>query len=231
MRRQRRTGAARTLAPLLRERWDLLWRGSGFGRTLLLRRIAAASLVGLAAVLALTSGTGSRDVPVVVAARDLTPGTELDAAEVVLHAMPAQAVPDGAARATTAVLGRTVAAPVRRGEPLTDVRLAGTALTRAVSADPAAVSVPLRLPDPGVAALLHPGAVVDVVSAGDVVGAGEHRAEPVVLARGARVLAVLEPADDARPNEGRLVLVALDAAGATRVAAASLSQPLTVTVR
>lgn len=224
MRRQRPPRAARTLAPLLREHWDLLWRGSGFGRPLLLRRIAAALLVGLAAVLALTSGTGPDDTPVVVAARDLTPGTELGAAEVVLRGMPAQAVPDGAARATTAVMGRTLAAPVRRGEPLTDVRLAGPALTRAVSADPAATSVPLRLPDPGVATLLHPGAVVDVVSAGD------HRAEAVVLARGARVLAVLEPAGDAGPSTGRLVLVALDAAGATRVAAASLSQSLTVTV-
>lgn len=225
MTRQRRSRAAGTLAPLLRERWDLLWRGSGFGRTLLLRRISAALLVGLAAMLALTSGTGSSDVPVVVAARDLTPGTTLDAAEVVLHGVPAQAVPDGAARATTAVLGRTLAAPVRRGEPLTDVRLAGPALARAVSADPDAISVPLRLPDPDIAALLHPGARVDVVTL------DERNAEPVVLARGARVLAVLEPADDTRTTEGRLVLVALDAAGATRVAAASLSQPLTVTVR
>ncbi|MGH4023932.1 MAG: SAF domain-containing protein [Pseudonocardiaceae bacterium] len=225
MRRQRQPHAARTLAPLLRERWDLLWRGSGFGRTLLLRRMAAALLVGLAAVLALTSGTGSSDVPVVVAARDMTPGTELNDAEVVLRGVPAQAVPDGAARATAAVLGRTLAAPVRRGEPLTDVRLAGPALARAVSADPAAISVPLRLPDPGVAALLHPGAMVDVVTL------GERQAEPVVLARRAQVLAVLEQADDVPTTEGRLVLVALDAAGATRVAAASLSQPLTVTVR
>lgn len=225
MRRQRRPRAGHALAPLLREHWDLLWRGSGFGRTLLLRRIAAVLLVGLAAVLALSSGTGSSDVPVVVAARDLAPGTELDATEVVLRGVPAQAVPDGAIRATTAVVGRTLAAPVRRGEPLTDVRLAGPALARAVESNPGAISVPLRLADPGVAALLHPRAVVDVVTL------GERHDEPVVLARGARVLAVLEPADDATKTEGRLVLVALDAAGATRVAAASLSQPLTVTVR
>ncbi len=230
MRRPRQPRAARTLAPLLRERWELVWRGSGFGRTLLLRRAAAALLVGLAAVLALTSGAGSADVPVVVATRDLSPGTELGAGEVVLRGLPAQAVPDGAARATTTVLGRTLAAPVRRGEPLTDVRLAGPDLARAVSADPAAISVPLRLPDPAIAALLHPGAVVDVVTV------GERSDEPVVLARGARVLAVLEPARAQRAGsttavEGRLVLVALDAAAATRVAAASLTQSLTVTVR
>lgn len=228
MRRRWQPGAgARTLAPLWRERWELVWRGSGFGRTLLLRRIAAALLVVLAAVLALAPDRDSAGVAVVVAARDLTPGTELGAAELVLRELPTQTVPDGAARTTAAVLGRTLAAPVRRGEPLTDVRLAGRDLARAVSADPDATSVPVRLPDPGVAALLHPGAVVDVV------GLGERQDEPVVLARRARVLAVLEPADDAAgagAAQGRLVLVALDAAAATRVAAAALSRPLTVTV-
>ncbi|MGH3814383.1 MAG: SAF domain-containing protein, partial [Pseudonocardiaceae bacterium] len=108
----------RTLAPLLRERWDVLWRGSGFGRTLLLRRAAAAVLVGVAAVLALAPGRGSA-VAVVVAARDLAPGTVLEAAEVTLRGLPAPVVPDGAARTPATVLGRTLAAPVRRGEPLT----------------------------------------------------------------------------------------------------------------
>ncbi|MGH3915150.1 MAG: SAF domain-containing protein [Pseudonocardiaceae bacterium] len=218
MRRQR------TLAPLLRERWDVLWRGPGFTRTLLLRRTAAALLVGLAATLALSPGTGAAAaVPVVVAARDLSPGTVLGAGEVVLSGLPEQVVPDGAARATPAVLGRTLAAPVRRGEPLTDLRLAGPELAQAVSADPAAVSVALRLPDPDMAALLHPGAMVDVLTL------GERQDEPVVLASGARVLAVLEPG--AGTAEGRLVLVALDAVAATRVAAASLSRAVTVTLR
>lgn len=224
MRRQH--SSPRTLAPLLRERWNVLWRGSGFRRMLLLRRVAAALLVGLAAVLALTPGPGSAaGVSVVVATRDLTPGTVLGAGELTLHGLPAQVVPDGAARATATVLGRTLAAPVRRGEPLTDVRLAGPDLARAVSADPAAVSVPLRLPDPDVAALLHPGAVVDVVTL------GQRQDQPVVLAHGARVLTVLAPASSADAADGRLVLVALDPAGANRVAGASLSQPLTITLR
>lgn len=214
----------RTLAPLLRERWEVLWRGPGFTRALLLRRAGAALLVGLAAVLALSPGTGSAGgVPVVVAARDLAPGTVLGAGEVVLRELPEHVVPDGAARDTPAVLGQTLAAPLRRGEPLTDLRLVGPTLARAVSADPAAVSVALRLPDPAVAALLHPGSVVDVLTL------GERQDEPVVLASGARVLAVLEPG--AKATEGRLVLVALDAAAATRVAAASLSRAVTVTLR
>ena len=212
----------RTLAPLLRERWDVLWRGSGFGRTLLLRRCAAAVLVGLAAVLALAPGAAG--VAVVVATRDLAPGTVLEATEVTLRELPPQVAPDGAAHTPGAVLGRTLAAPVRRGEALTDVRLAGSELARTVSTDPDAVSVPLRLADPDVATLLHPGAVVDVVTV------GERQDEPMVLARGARVLAVLDASTRAGARDGRLVLVALDAAAATRVAAASISQTLTVTV-
>jgi len=213
----------RTLAPLLRERWDVLWRGSGFGRTLLLRRATAAVLVGVAAVLALTPGTGSA-VAVVVATRDLAPGTVLQANEVTMRGLPAPVVPDGAARTPTTVLGRTLAAPVRRGEPFTDVRLTGPELARTVPVGPDAVSVPLRLADPDVAALLRPGATVDVVTV------GERQDEPVVLARSARVLAVLEAGPRTGTRDGRLVLVALDPVAATRVAAASLSQTLTVTL-
>jgi len=215
----------RTLAPLLRERWDALSSGSGFGRTLLLRRVAAALLVGLAVVLALTPGEGeSTGDVVVVAARDLAPGTVLAPSEVTLRELPAAVTPDGATRFPDAVLGRTLAAPVRRGEPLTDVRLTGSELARAASTNTGAVSVPLRLADPGVAALLHIGAAVDVVTA------GERQDEPVVLARGARVVAVLETDNRTEARDGRLVLVALDPAAAIRVAAASIAQQLTVTV-
>jgi pilus assembly protein CpaB len=224
MGRWRHHSGPRTLAPLLRERWDVLWRGSGFGRTLLLRRAAAAVLVGVAAVLALTPETGSA-VAVVVAARDLDPGTVLEASEVTMRGLPAPVVPEGAARTPTTVLGRTLAAPVRRGEALTDVRLTGPDLVRTVLAGPDAVSVPLRLADPDVATLLHAGATVDVVTV------GKRQDEPVVLARSARVLAVLEAGTPhGGTREGKLVLVALDPMAATRVAAASLSQTLTVTV-
>jgi pilus assembly protein CpaB len=216
----------RTLAPTLRERWDALTGGFGFGRTLFWRRTAAAILVGLATVLALSPGHGSsaNDVAVVVAARDLTPGSVLDASAVTLREFPGQAVPEGAARTPATVVGQTLAAPVRRGEPLTDVRLAGSELARAVTTSPGAVSVPLRLADSGVTTLLHPGVVVDVVTV------GERQDEPVVLARGARVLAVLQAGTRTGERDGRLVLVALDPAAATRVAAASISQALAVTV-
>jgi pilus assembly protein CpaB len=215
----------RAVAPLLRQRWESLKRGSGFGRAVLLRRAIAAVLVVLAAVLALIPGrASSADEDVVVAARDLAAGTVLGASQVTLRGLPEQVIPDGAARVPAAVLNRTLAAPVRRGEPLTNVRLTGSDLTRAISTNQDTVSVPLRLADPGVAALLRPGATVDVVTV------GERQDEPVVLARAARVLAVLEAGARGGEHDGRLVVVALDPVAATRVAAASISQTLTVTV-
>jgi len=158
----------------------------------------------------------------VVAARDLSPGTVVEASQLTVRRLPAQAVPDGAARSPAAMLGRTLAAPVRRGEALTDVRLTGPDLARLVGSNSQLMSVPLRLADPGVAALLRTGSTVDVVTVGPQQG------EPVVLARGARVLAVLESATAQR--DGKLVLIALDPVAATRVAATSISQGLTVTV-
>jgi pilus assembly protein CpaB len=144
--------------------------------------------------------------------------------QVTLRELGTRTVPDGAARSPATVVGRTLAAPVRRGEPLTDVRLTGSALTQAVTGTSDAVSVPLRLADPGVAALLHPGAAVDVVSV------SEQHNEPVLLARGAPVLAVLEAGTRTGEHDGKLVLVALDPITATRVAATSISQGLTVTL-
>ena len=212
-------------AALLRQRWDALKQAAAFGRMLLLRRVAAAVLVGLAAIMALSphSGRIAGDI-VVVAARDLSPGIVVEASQLTLRRLPAQAIPDGAARSPAAVLGRTLAAPVRRGEALTDVRLAGPDLTQSISHDPELVSVPLRLADPGVAALLHAGAIVDVVTV------GSQHDEPVMLARGARVLAVLESPTRTGERDGKLVLVALDSVAATRVAATSISHDLTVTV-
>jgi pilus assembly protein CpaB len=213
-------------AALLRQRWDALKQAAAFGRMLLLRRVAAAVLVGLAAIMALPphSGRVAGDI-VVVAARDLGPGIVVEASQLTLRRLPAQAIPDGAARSPAAVLGRTLAAPVRRGEALTDVRLAGPDLIQSISHDPELVSVPLRLADPGIAALLHAGAIVDVVTV------GPQHDEPVMLARGARVLAVLESPTRTGERDGKLVLVALDAVAATRVAATSIAQDLTVTVR
>ena len=68
-------------------------------------------------------------------------------------------VPDGRP-ARAAAVGRTLAAPLRRGEPVTDVRLVGPSLLRGY---PGLVAVPVRIPDPGTVALLRVGDRVDLL--------------------------------------------------------------------
>jgi Flp pilus assembly protein CpaB len=212
-------------APLLRQRWDALWQAAAFGRAVLVRRIAAAMLVAFAAIVALYPQQDRfPGDAVVVAARDLSPGTVVEASQLTMRLLPVDAIPDGATKAPAAVLGRTLAAPVRRGEILTDVRLTGPDLARSVLNNPEMVSVPLRLADPDVATLLHAGATVDVVTVGPEQG------EPVMLARGARVLAILQSGSRTGERDGKLVLIGLDSVAATRVAARSISHDLTVTV-
>ena len=224
-----RSTGPRTLAPLLRERVGLAARGRSWSRPLLLRRFVAASLMVLAAALALRPAPDT--VPVLVASHDIAPGSTLSETDVAVWRLPAAAAPDGAITDRGALAGRVMAAGARTGEPFTDVSLTGpelVALQSSAAGVTDAATVPVRLADPDVAALLAPGATVDVVSA------GERDAEPTVLAERATVVTVLDEATGGpldRSRRGRLVVVLLSRDAATRVAAASLSQPLTVTLR
>jgi pilus assembly protein CpaB len=208
------------LAPRPLARLGALVTGPGWRRIALLRRLAAGALALLALVLALAPGPGSDGVPVVVAAADVAAGSTLRAVDLTVRRWPAGLVPAGALREASAAEGRVLVGAARAGEPLTDARLAGP--SAAFGAPAGAAAVPVRLADEGVAALLVPGSSVDVVT----VGASTD--EPVVLAAAAAVLAVLPP-DPSSP--GRLVLVAMPAEIAARVAAASLTAQVAITLR
>src|SRR4051794_30664743 len=67
-------------------------------------------------------------VDVLVAARDLPSGTLLDDDDLVARTYPAELAPPDASAAAT---GRVLAAPMGRGEVLTDVRVVGPALAAA----------------------------------------------------------------------------------------------------
>ncbi|GEL18754.1 SAF domain-containing protein [Pseudonocardia asaccharolytica] len=220
---------SRALGPRLWHRLADLVHGPGWRRMLLLRRAAAAVLAGFALVLALIPRAAPSGTTVLVAARDLGPGATLAPADLAIRNWPADLVPAGALRAPAAADGRVLAGAARAGEPLTDLRLAGPALAARAVGTSDAVSVPVRLADPGVAGLLAPGRAVDVVTTGPTAD------EPLVLASGAVVLAVLpadaDPGIGAGAARGRLVLVALPHPIATRVAAASLAQPVALTLR
>ena len=196
-----------------------------WARTTAARRVLAAALVVLASVAALRDDPGGRQTDVLVASRDLTPGTQLTAADVVVEKRNADVVPDGSVADLDTTAGATLAGPVRRGEVLTDVRLLGPHLADA-AAGPDARIVPLTLADAAVLDLLRPGDVIDVVAA-----AAEADTEPRLIATGAIVVLVSAETTGLVGGSGnRVVLVALPATAARTVAAAALVDAIGVTL-
>ena len=190
----------------------------------LLRQVAAGLLACLALALALRPpppavGPAPPTVPVVVAAADLPAGAALTGADLTVARLPAGSAPAGVVTDVPQLTGAVLAAPLRSGEPVTDVRVVGPGLWSAVPAGQ--VAAPVRLADLAVATLLRAGDRVDVLAAGD--------SGAEVVAGGALVLAAPTVAEDAPGSSGLLVLaVSPDAAG--RLAAAAASATLTVTL-
>lgn len=197
-----------------------------WSRTVTARRIAAAVLVMLAAVAAVRSDPDGDQVDVVVAADDLTPGTELAETDVRMERRPLTAVPDGATTDFAAVVGATVAGPTRRGEVLTDLRLLGPRIAEA-AAGPDARIVSLQLADGALVDLVRTGDVVDVLAASTSDAGAE--AQPRVIATRAVVVLVSEKRQGPGAAGERAVLVALPAKAANEVAGASLTQAVTLT--
>ena len=197
------------------------WRPD-WTRTVAARRVAAGALVVLAAVAALRTDPHGDQSEIVVAARDLSPGVELTAADVRLERRLAATVPDGAQSAVDKVVGSTLAGPARRGEVLTDVRLLGPRLAQS-AAGPDARTVPLHLADTAVLELVRPGDVVDVLAAAD----GD--VDPRVVATDAVVVLVSEKQKAPGTGGDRVLLVALPAHAANDVAGATLTQAVTLT--
>lgn len=191
-----------------------------FARTVLARRIAAGVLVLLAGVAAWRPDPHSTSREVVVAARDLAPGVTVTADDVALSSRPAGTLPDGAVTTLDAAVGATLAGPSRRGEVLTDARMLGSRLT-GLSVGPNARTVPVHLADAAVLDLIRPGDVVDVLGT----PSADSTERPRLLAVAAVVVLV-----SAAAGEGRVVLVALPAAAAHTLAAATLVQDVTLTI-
>jgi len=199
--------------------------GPSWARALLLRRALAAALALAALLVALLPDPADERAPVLVAAHDLTAGTPIAAADVTISGWPPTLAPGGVLRTVAEAEGRVPAGPVRAGEPITDLRLVGPGLTERAGG-PGASAVPVRPADPAVAALLSPGARVDLIAGGPE--------GPRVLAARAGVVAVVPDASSgpgAGTGPGPLVLVALPEAEAAVVAAATLAGEITVTLR
>lgn len=152
-------------------------------------------------------------VVVLVARTDLAAGHRLDTHDLRRASFDPDTVPAGLADHP---VGQVLASPLRQGEPVTDARLVGPALTL----ESGLVAVPVRLPDAGAVALLHVGDRIDVLGADPKSGTAR------ILVSGAVVLAL--PADPSQSASngltGRLVVVGAPEEGATTLAAASVQE-------
>jgi Flp pilus assembly protein CpaB len=186
---QRPTGIARLSRARRRVRRAVLAR----------RRLLAALLAGVAVAAGVQAATAPPPpaVAVLTAARDLPAGAVIGDDDLVAVDFAPGSVPNGASRDP---VGRTLAAPLRRGEPVTDVRLVGPALT---AGDPELTAVPVRLPDAGMVALLEVGDRIDLI------GTDPRRSGASVVATGVPVLAIPRPSADTNGTgqSGGLVVV------------------------
>ncbi|HSS26299.1 MAG TPA: SAF domain-containing protein [Mycobacterium sp.] len=198
-------------------------------RTVLARRVAAGGLVVLAGVATLRSNPDGDRVEVVVAARDLTPGTALTLDDVRVEKRSATTVPDGSQANMSAVVGSTLAGPTRRGEVLTDVRVLGSRLAES-TAGPGARIVPLHLADSALIDLVRVGDVVDVLAAPATDSQAASAAVSKVLATDAVVVLVSAKQKVQAADSDRVVLVALPARVANTVAGLALGQTVTLTL-
>ncbi len=200
----------------------------GVRRTVLLHRRPLAVLLVVVAVLAGVRAASHPPPPtasVLVAARDLPGGAALTDRDLVSRALPPESVPQGATAEVADLVGRTLAAPLRRGEPVTDVRVVGEGL---LVGYPARVAVPLRIADPGSVRLLRVGDRVDVVATDPANGRAEVAAAgvPVVaLPRGSRS----EP-DSAGLSGGALVVLAVPRSVAVSLAGRAATDLLSVLI-
>ncbi|MDP7705831.1 SAF domain-containing protein [Mycobacterium sp. TY815] len=198
-------------------------------RTVRARRIAAGGLVVLSGIAALRSDPEGDRVDVVVAARDIGPGTALNEGDVRVEKRSPTTVPDGSITDPGRVAGATLASPTRRGEVLTDVRLLGSRLAES-TAGPGARIVPLHLADGALIDLIRVGDVVDVLAA-----PGGELQQPTpavskVIATDA-VVVLVSAKEKLRSSEAdRVVLVALPARVANTVAGSALGQTVTLTL-
>ncbi len=190
-------------------------------RALLAGGLAAGAVASGLGVLAPEPTAGQ---PALRAHHDLAAGAALTAADLDVVRMPADVAPSGLLVDPAAAIGRVLAAPVRKGEVLTDVRLAGAALLG--SGTSGLVAVPVRLADATTAALLHAGDRIDVLAA----STGRDTSDTArVVAIAAMVLAVPATANDSA--EGALVVLAETPTVAARLAAAAVTSRLSFTLR
>lgn len=202
--------------------WDQVVRR--LRRTYLRLRRPLAALLAAAAVLVLAriaAPPAPDSVAVVVAAHDLTGGTVVGSDDVRIQRMPPALAPGGSFSSTSVLIGSTVAAPMRAGETVTDRRVLGRPLIDGYAAG--LVAAPVRIQDSDVVSLLHAGDSIDVYAASSA-------SRPATLLTSAAPVVML-PHLAADSQSGALIVLAVTPADAAKIAAASATSPLSVTLR
>lgn len=183
------------------------------------RKLAVlATLAAVLSGLAAAAPEGPPTVSVVRAADALDGGARLTEQDLEVVELVAAAAPEGVIADPAELVGRTLAAPVPRGQVLTALAVVSA------RASPGRVLAPLRLSDPDAVALLRAGDLVDVLAA------DAQSEQAFVAGRAVRVVTVpspLDPESGADPA-GALVLVDVDAETARVLARAAVSATLSV---
>jgi pilus assembly protein CpaB len=144
------------------------------------------------------------ETSVVVAARDILPGVEIEKDDIGVERVPAVFAQPGVFDSADEVIGRMAQIPIRSGEQIIQTKLVfaeGGYLSLKIGKDPARRAITLKFDgEGGMVGLLHPGDSVDVFgvfeSAGSAGGVSAKN-HAMVLVQGVEVLAM-----DRRLSEG-----------------------------
>jgi Flp pilus assembly protein CpaB len=173
---------------------------------------------------------------ILVASRDLPSGTTLRHGDLRTVSVPSAAVPAGALHDLEQ--GRVLAGPMRRGEPLTDVRVISSTLLKGYGQG--TVATPVRIADATSVQIVHPGDRVDILApptTDELVGPLPLQASPNgppdspttgarLIVTSVPVVAVPRP----RPGtQGALVVLATSRSQAAALAGAGPRLALTIT--
>lgn len=214
------------------------------------RRLILAGLVALAVTFGLRAlaPPPAPSVAVTVAAMDLPAGHVITQGDVHRVAWRSGTAPSGLVQHA---VGRSLASPLRRGEPITDARLVGPGLLIGQSAGRRAMAVRVTEPTAG---MVRPGDRIDLVAGPSTAAElpGE-MAKADVIAEGVLILATpsgtaAQPGPDGAGvgafgdagagagqvgsgDSGEVLVVAVDLDTATRLAAVSGARSLSVVLR
>ncbi|GAA1810299.1 MULTISPECIES: SAF domain-containing protein [Brevibacterium] len=172
------------------------------------RLLAAACIAGACALLAWLLTPVQGDTPVVVAAADLAPGTQLTAADLTLVDYPRDFVPSKAFSSIDEAVHKRTSAGVSEGSPLTASAVLDQQALPAGSTD---LIMPVRLADDESAGLLQPGQRIRLFSSLPE-GGSEVVVEEVTIAR------LIRKENGIAAESGQLVSVILSPDDAGRIA-------------